>query len=255
MFSRSLTFLLYYFDVWGFCTEFSSSFHWKYFSITVFVVHNAFLLFGLIFAIYEAKVDDSISTQVHLANDAMKTHFAMLTHWIIIIEAYFSRASQRKFWALISQAQQKGFPRPFKLRRFTIFIYNLSALLTFIQGWLIAYNHPRSLMKRKVYMLIFGVYCQIYLNRIHFYTLHVEIIRIFLEYLIDISRILSDASERTKFRKNCELLSDLIETINKIFGWSNAASILFAFNLLLAISNWSITIVPHSPPFIIFSKP
>lgn len=251
--SRSLTLLLYYFDTWGFCTELSSPFHCKYFSEIVFVAHNAFLLFALIFAIYEANVDDILSSQEHLVNDAMKTHFAMLTHWIIIIEAFCSRSSQRIFWSLINQAQQNGFHRPIELRRFTIF-YILSALLVFIQECVAAYNHPH-LLKRWIYSLIFGIFHQMYLNRIHFYMLHVEIVRTFLEQITDISRIpCADASDCTKFRKNCELISVLVESINKIFGWSNAASILFSFNLLLAISNWSITVVPNSPPFTSFGK-
>lgn len=254
MVSRSLAFLLYYFNAWGFYTEFAPSFYCKYLSLLAFLVQLLFSLFAIIFAIYEIVFEDILSVESYLANEAMKTYFAMLTHSMIIIEAFSSRASQHKFWTLINRAQQKGFNQSIKLRAFTFFFIQ-SALLTALGGWMMVYNNHPDMLKRKVHMIIVAINNQMYLHRIHYYTLHVEIVRIYLEYLVRIGENVSpEALAYIKLNEKYEMAGELIECVNETFGWSNAASILFSFNRLLAIANWTISLLGHSSPRTIFSK-
>lgn len=258
MFSRIFVRLLFYFDLWGFCTVYPSTFYHKHVTYTIFLVHSGFVLFALIFVINETIVDDTLSTQSHLANDAMKTYFAILTHWIIVIEALYRRTTQRRFWLHIQRIlTAMDDNQQMKLRIFKCF-YIASALLYIFQIWLFFYTHP-IMLKRITYVMIFNTLVQMHLNRIYYYSLHVEIVGMHLEHTIGHLKSLSigeaaiSAFSRT-FRQNCELLDDSMEYINMLFGWSIAAAILFSFNLLLTTSNWSIADVPGSPPLTALSK-
>lgn len=259
MYSRLIVWLLLYFDLWGFCTEYPPSSYRKHLSyIIIFIIHNGFILFALLFSIYENLVDDTLSTQFHLANDAFKTYSAILTYWIVIMESIYCRAAQRQFWRIIREIRRSnGKKYPIKLATFTFF-YIQSVLLTIIGDLLFIYTHP-NMLERKTYLIIFDILNHMCMNRIHYYTLHVETVRTHLEHTIRLIRnqyvnTLSTGTCSRAFRQSFELLAESMECINRIFGWSNAATILFSFHLLLAISNWTIALVSGSPSLTIFGK-
>lgn len=48
------------------------------------------------------------------------------------------------------------------------------------------------------------------------------------------------------FRVNCMLIAESIGWLNSIFGWSNAATILIAFQLILSTLNWTILFISYA---------
>lgn len=260
MFSRLFDCIFFYFDLWGLRTEYPSTFYRNcpMFSYIIFIIHNGFVLFALLFSIYENIIDDTLSTQSHLANDAFKTYTAILTHWIITIESICSAATQRKFWTTIEQMHWfNDQNHQSKLSAFTFFFIQ-SVLLTIAHEVLFTWTHSHML-KRKTFLVIFAITTHMCLNRVHCYTLHMEIVRTQLERTIHHIRNLTiDQTPITSisraFRKKYGLLGDSIECINRMFGWSNAATIFLSFHFLLTMSNWTIAVVPGSPLLTVFGE-
>lgn len=252
MFSRLTISLLFYFDLWGYCTECRPFRYRKYLNYIVFLFHTAFLLFALSFSIYQIIVDEEMSSRRYLAQDALKSHFVLITHWAIIIEALYSRQMQRQFWMLTQRIQLNKNEPNLKLLTFTMrYIHCL--MVSILSKWLFTYVHSDLMgpLQRFIYYSIFMTHNQMYMNRTHYYTLHVEIVQMHLEHTIRIPNALGSNVEFNSkiircFRKRLESIGESIEHINHIFGWSNVATILFSFNLLLAIVNWTIAVVPGS---------
>lgn len=251
MFSRLSICLLFYFDLWGCCTEYPPFRYRKYFNNIVYLIHTGFLLFVLSFAIHQIIVDEEMTSRRYLAHDALRSHFALITHWAIIIEAY-SRSTQRQFWRFIQRIRLNENKSSLRLPSFTLRYMNCLAM-TILAQWLFTYVHSNLMqpLPRFIYYSIFMIHHQMYMNRTHYYTLHVEIVQMHLKHTIRITNALgSDEKSNAKilgcFRQNLEFIDEAIERINHIFGWSNVATLLFSFNFLLAILNWSIAIVPGS---------
>lgn len=265
MFSTFTNILFFLFDLSGFCTEYSRSSFRRRFSVIIFGFQQCFVIISTAFTIYQYIVDDFVSNQVYLANEAMKSYTAILAHWLIVTESFASRASQHKYWILIKNIQKlQNNPR----------IELLAFSLCYIQGvcgTLLAEVFFTSMYFNLELVFLLNIYSfmiqnSVYRNRIHYYSMHIEIIISHLECVIrnldtatkcrciDSNRCYSncqcidDEMRNDKilnaFQSNYLLIAESIEYMNRIFGWSNAATILFAFNILLSTINWSIYIVP-----------
>lgn len=243
-----LTKLMFYFDLWGFCTEYTQSVARKTLSRVIFIVQCVFLVFVVIFTIYENMFDDSFKTQVVLANEAMKTYTALLTYWLIVTESFVSRKAQHKYWTTFNQIQQLQNNPELKLRTFTL-LYALSIFWTLFSCGSFVWLQYEAGWQFLAITAIAVMQTQMYQNRIQFYSLYLNIVH---EHLGFVLRELDGASYRDNedlrmFRINYVLIVESVDCVNYIFGWSNAVNILFSFHMLLSQINWFIEIVPTSP--------
>lgn len=94
MLSTPIRFLLFYFDLWGFCIGYSRSSVRTACNLIAFVVQQIFLVSALIFVIYQHIIDVRLTQQAFVANG------------ISVMESYGSRKSQRKYWMIIQKIQQ-----------------------------------------------------------------------------------------------------------------------------------------------------
>lgn len=241
---------MFYFDLWGYFTEYSQSRVRKTLSRIIFIVHLVFLLFIISFTIYKNLFDESFKTRMTLANDAMKTYTSLLSYLLIIIESFGSRKSQHKYWTTVSKIQQLQNNPEIKLRAFTLFCA-LNIFWTFFTGGSFIYQHYVAEWEYLAFVTISLMQTQMYQHRIHFYTLYLNILREHLGYVL---RELHSASYRCRnntdlrmFRNYYVLIVESISCINYIFGWSNAINILYSFHMLLSQLNWFVELAPKSP--------
>lgn len=255
MLSTLASILFFHFDLLGFCTEYSQSTFRRIFSVIISIAQQCFILMSILYDICEHILSDVLLSQNYLANQAMKSYTAIITHLFIIIESFISRASQRKYWIVVENIQKLQNDSDIKLLAFSLW-YMHGVCGTFFAEAFFMTSSVEVSFEFLIAMLILMIHSYLYQNRIHHYSLHVEIVIVHLEYVI---RSLDAASKcrcinsnrcqcsgikighsriLSAFQSNYLLIAESIEWINHIFGWSNAFAILFSFNTLLATINW-----------------
>lgn len=245
-----LTKLMFYFDLCGFCTEYSQSIFRNILNRIIFFIQHVFLVFSVTFIIYKHILDNLLETKEVLANDAMRTYTALLTHWLIITESYGSRKSQHKYWTIFNQIQQLQNKPQMKLRKFTV-ICALNIIWTICSMASFMYQYFVMEWQNIAFSVIFFTQTQVFQNRIHFYSLYLNIVYEHLDCVLReldiVSHRCTNNTDLRMLRIKYVLIVESIDCINHIFGWSNAVNILFSFNMLLSQINWFIEIVPNSP--------
>lgn len=254
MFSTLGNVLFLHFDLWSFCTEYSPTTFRRKFGVIINGIHQCFLPISTVFVIYQHFVDDLWTTQAYLASEAMKPYTAMIMHWLIVMESIVSRVSQRNYWILLENIQKLQNNPKIKLLPFSLWYIHGVCILLFAEV-VFTFQFFEPNFEYLVNVTIFAMQCGVYQNRIHHYSLHLEIVSAHLEYVIrylettsksQLLNLESDNSILSAFQSNYLLIAESIERINHIFGWSNAATILFSFNMLLSSINWFVEIVRSS---------
>lgn len=248
--------LMFHFDLCGFCTEYSQSTARNALNYLIFLVHQVFLLLSVLIKIQQIRVDDSTLSRVMLANEAMRPYTETIACFIIIIDSFASRKSQRRYWIIFKQIQNLQNNKKMDQRTFTFF-YMQSIFWTFFSEFLCIYIFSLMQWHQLIFSAIFIIQTHVYQNRIHYFTLHLNIVYAHLEYACGILCAFSshcNTGKLREFRINYILIAEAITSINLIFGWSNAAAILFSFNMLLSQLNLSIDPVSWSYPLTVTSK-
>lgn len=245
---------MFHFDLCGFCTEYSQSTYRNALNYIIFLVYQAFLLLSVLFQIQQIRVNDTILSRVTLANDAMRPYTETIACYIIITESFVSRKSQCSYWNIFKQIQDLQDNKKIKQQTFTLF-YIHSIFCTILSEFLFICIFSLKQWQHLVFSAIFIIQTHVYQNRIHYFTLHLNIVHAHLEY---ISRFLNTVSGRCsklrEFRINYILIAESITRLNHIFGWSNAAAILFSFNMLLCQINVSIALLSWSTSLSVMCK-
>lgn len=259
--------LLFYFDFWGFCTESSPSTIRRSFSFIIFLILQCSLLGLLTSSIYKSIVYNTYLSEAYEANEALTPYTLFITHLMIITESFISRKSQREFWTVFEQIRNLQNSPKIQLRSFSFWcILSICWECLTEAPFLYKYSNFLGSLDCLVRVLTFIIQNQVYQNRVYHYSLHVEIVNAHLEHVIqslDAASVekstyqtINNENEdfQRKTRQNYLLIAESVEYINRIFGWSNVATILVAYNVLVSTFNWSIFLMTMASVEMVISK-
>lgn len=245
--------LMFYFDLCGLCTQFKSSPRQFNFDSLVLILHmilaTVFTVFTFLFL--KRPIQDSLG----IFNDAIKLYALLLVYWLSIFDSYSKRKTQKKFWQIIEQIDQR-----FCSHRhvcFKSYIIKLIVYFFFLAIFLMNYIWHILPGSELHYFWFFFTSFYIFFNiRLFYYLFFLEFIKHELKIIDhEVSEILN-TFERNKlkgakefmrkfhrnrfkwFREFYGCIYDLCNIINSVCGWSNVAVVPLPFLLLLTDINW-----------------
>lgn len=250
MFSKWIDLLFKFFDICGFHTElFCLN---KKTSVKIFVLHNLWV-FTLTIFILLASSQPIILTEAlaYSVNYLLQNVNGMFTYWVIIVESYFQRKNQQKFWQIYKQVYHyRKVGRSF-LRTFSIKFAHFFIVITIIQMYFVLYFVSVNGNQFIFFRIAYFCYVAMYQCRSFYYILYLELIK------YELMRIKCEVKQITigrndyKREKSLEihikninryyqLIYALTDRINDTFGWSNFTTVIYCFHLPLTDFNWAL---------------
>lgn len=181
-----------------------------------------------------------------IVNDVVRFSGAGLGFWAVIVESYCKRHVQRKFWQIYRQIRIDFNPidrdvmfRTYLIKFgefFVVAIFN--EMINFVEwftdtNFFFAISYFSSMMMH--YMRIFH-----YLFFIHLLDHQLNEVELQMKLMADNSEIGIISRDCLKsIRIYYDLVHDLSDCINEVFGWSNIVSVLFVFLRLAVDLNWT----------------
>lgn len=250
--------LLFYFDIWGLCTQFKRCPNQQKIDSIILVLHVVLASTSSIFILkyITRPVDDTLGT----LNDALKFSVLLTSYWLTIFELYFNRKVLQKYWKIFDIVDQHFCShRQFLLGNYLIkmkiyFAGTTMAYIIYLHR-LVTNSGDRFLCFWISYVFVVSAYQ----HRSFYYLFFLETVLHELEFIDQevgemsydcdnlnskFLRIRNDFREaffRQRFkwiRKYYQAIYDMSGTINNNFGWSNVSTILLSFHLVLADVNW-----------------
>lgn len=250
MFPKYIFGLLYFFNLWGLCTELSGlrMSHHRYHKWTVFILgaNIMYLCFaiGSIFHYFEEAHESS--NLLNITNDVIKFVGATVGQLIVIIESYCKRNVQQKLWKIICELRSNFEFRDRDIR----FGWYLAKFGEFFGAvFFIEYmQFSKWDFARNIYFL-FGYISLVTLQhiRVFHYLFFIQLLNHQLNAVEMEMQSLADDSENgpiardrlKRIRIRYDLVHVLSDCVNEVFAWSNVTSILNLFLLLAVDLNWS----------------
>lgn len=256
MYPMWMKILLFYFDLWGFCTRFKSSS--KIRRVTeriIFIFHLISVTTAtlIILNFLRRPIGDKLGT----VNDSMKLGAILLVYWWTILELNLKRKIQQRFWDIFFNIDT-NFCCSCRLN-FKSYVSKIPIFLTiFLLLYVRYFIRLFTLNKSGLYFFWFcytftNLFCK---NQFFYYLFFLEFIKNELEMVdFEISEILcackNGEMKRAKYfvkkfhrnrlkwvRQFYGSIYDLCDVLNSVFGWSNVSAILISFLLILADFNW-----------------
>lgn len=247
--------LLFYFDLWGFCTQFKRSTNQLKFDRLILMLHVflASTVTSFIWKYLARPDDDKLGT----VNDIMKFTNLLLVYWLSIFELYINRRIQKQFWYIVHYIDE----RFCSLQRFDLGHYPLKTKIYFtLTIFIHSIFFKRLLTTTRIEFFYFWIsyllVVWIYQNRSFYYLFYLEWIKHELkkvnheaQQIVSTyqSSMMKNGNERMKIfhrnrfkwlRQYYGSTYDLSDELNIIFGWSNVITILVSVHLILADLNW-----------------
>lgn len=253
MFPEHVFYLLYFFNLFGMCTEpyvlRSSRWRQKRWSILIMGFYTVYLCFLCGFILDSLDEFYDMFDLLNMANDAIKFAGAIIAHSVVIVESYFKRNVQRQFWTVFRkiQADFKCSDHTIVLRSYFVRLGLFFGAVTYIEfsqafAWyseggeanlffFIAYVSLLLMQQVRVFHYLFFV---------HLLNHQLHEIEVGMRNLADASEIGTMSRARLRWiRMYYESVHELCNCLNEVFGWSNAASILYLFLLFAVDMNWT----------------
>lgn len=255
MYSPWMSRLLLYFDLWGFSTRFNKLTKQLKFSLFFFVLHIilASISSYLIFKYLLRPNDDTLGT----LNDLIKFVVMITSYWLSIVELFFKRKTQDRIWRQVEYIDQhfcchRQFSRAsymFKLKMY----FGLAGVGYFV------FMYSLCLKTGTKYLYFWFPYIFVmvsFQNRSFYYIFYLEFVAYELQMVcrevnemmkalarnhLGLRNVFAEKFQRKRFRwmrGYFESIHNLCQTLNVLFGFSNVASILLAFFIVIADMNW-----------------
>lgn len=244
--------LLFYFDLWGFCTQFKRSPKQPNFHRLILVTHSliASVATSLILK-YIRRGDDELSLRA--VNDVLKFTVLLLVYWLSILELYSKRYTQRQFWYIVHYIDTRfcSLQRfdlgkyPSKLRIYfilSLFVYCIDFKqlfsVQFVSFWLCYLYVVWIYQNRSFYYLFYLEWIKQELKRVKHET--DEIVQTYQTSTLQTKNYVMKQFHRNRFkwlRQYYGSIYDLSDAVNSVFGWSNVVTILVSVHLILADTN------------------
>lgn len=257
MYPKWMTKLLFYFDLWGYQSEFRTNSNQQKFDGFVLTLH---IILASIFSVSIFTYLRNFSADIlGTFNDTLKLYSILFVYWLTIVESFIQRDSQRKFWDIVARIDQQFCSHQNVCFKF----YACKMALVYIISILLhAYYAIRIfIVNQHVLYLFWTCYTAVvffYTNRFFYYLFYMEFIKhqlqtidqeigeILLAHKINrlyvyskISRIRNFHEDRFKWiRAYFGSVHDICTNTNSVFGWANVATILLPFLIFLTDINW-----------------
>lgn len=250
MFSKPILYLFYNFNLWGFCTELTElrmSQLWAHFIFVFQLIFSGFLCAVSCIFTYQ-NLHERLGFLV-VANNTLKLGAVVISYWFIIVESYHRRPVQRKFWQIYRQTDgafthcdgKSGHRR--YLVKFSIFF--VIATIIYIKQFVglniefngtffyFAFSYVGLIVMQDMRIFHYLFFVLLLENQLN--TVEKQ-----MELLANVSHCAKIPSERLKWiRIQYDLVHDLLNCMNEVFGWSNIAIILCLFLRLVVDMNWT----------------
>lgn len=254
MFSKSVVALLKFFDLCGFQTGIAKIMHSKERRKCIFALHCV-CAFTLSYFVVGYASEPILLGEVlpYFVNEIFQILNGMSTHWVIIIESYARRNIQQKFWNTYKYIDQHHVKcKKSLLRTYKIKFIEFFSVVTIIQIIFMCY-FTHYVGNYYFFRFSYLVSQIVYHYRVFYYLFYLELIEFELKTIkIELETIAKitqrNDSNDENFNVNClkkiqnhyQLIFELTEFLNQIFGWSNFATILYCFHLPLTDLNWGL---------------
>lgn len=237
MLPKQINFILKICDFLGFYTESSPKnckpvFNYVFRMLSV--IYFAYQLFK-----YHSLLEWYLDKALDVLNVVMQSYGTLLTYCVIIVDSLIHRRTHQNFW-MISE-------KSYKLRgdqqqclwwnfvfKFTEF-HSTAFLIT-----LVNLIHFKSHAFNLFFIIILFKICH---SRIFHYLLYLEIIQIKLKIIqieCKASILIGTAKESTKIiRELYQMILEMVENLNDIFGYSHLVTVLYCFYFVLTDLNWA----------------
>lgn len=256
MFSKFVIFLLKFFDLCGFQTESARVIGSRNRAICIFVIHCG-CAFALTYFVFGYASEPILLGEVlpYFVNEILQILNGMLTHWVIIIESFIQRGIQKKFWDIYQKIDKnrvkckKSLLRAYKMKFIEFF-----SVVTIIQTIFMCY-FTHYVGNYYFFRIAYLVSQTVYHYRVFYYLFYVELIKFELQAIETELRTIAKITQRNEIDSNpenfnanslkminahCQLILQLNECINKIFGWSNFITVTYCFHMPLTDFNWAL---------------
>lgn len=247
--------LLFYFDLWGFCTQFKRSSNQPKFDRLIFIFH---IIFASIATSFISKyLNRPNNDTLGNINDVLKFTDLLLVYWLSIFELYINRRVQWQFWCIVHYIDR----RFCSLQRFDLGHYPLKIkiyfALTVLNNCIYCNRIFSTVQADFLYLcLCYILITWIYQNRLFYYLFYLEwikqelkrvnweaheIVATYESSLLKTRNGFMKIFHRNRFkwlRQYYGSTYDLSDEMNIIFGWSNVITLLVSVHLILADANW-----------------
>lgn len=238
VFSSWIYNILEYFSLWGFYSAIDGPFTGKAKNFIITICHICLLLFCMFFLFETITIKYSYLSFIDFLNFVLYHMSFILTYSLIIVESYITRNYEQAFW--MDFIRINGF-RSHTIYKQCNYLIGLTLLLVsdvFVILYSIIRAHMYESMGNNIFHLI---NLSLVDNRIFFYLLHLKVIEFHIGQINDAVIQEQNRFERSKIkwiRNYYQLVYEMSERVNSIFGWSQLAVILFTFHSSLTFLNF-----------------
>lgn len=242
MTSRIL-FITKYFDILGFKTKFSTKAHKSHLDHLNIFIHIV-IITAIIFFNTKVFLNSPLGElDLEVANSYIQVINVSVTYWLIITDLYRQTETRKSFWKLYHEIEknycnQRHFTwRSFKFKLIALNLNCFAILIHFIS---VSYVLDLDLFLT-ITLYVFSVQiCETILLQYWFFL---EVILYQLKAIETELIQLNYSKEYFKMqsvKKFYAIVSEMVDQMNEIFGWSLFAGIFFCFIFLLTNLNWMI---------------
>lgn len=250
--------ILRHFDFWGCCTEFAVTKRYDECYSLIFVLHIIlmFITGWLIVVFLKRPTDDTLGQ----LNETFKFITYIFVCILSVLESYFKRRQQQKFWHIFQIIQRKFHTdRSFQLNSYALklILYTFASITyslcfySYLGVFVMATSLPRI-------WFAYDLVTKVYQNRVWCYLFYLELIQCewnkikeiveraaqtehIETYTINNRRSRAPLRCKRSLKQICEyyqLIRQLSECLNLAFAWSNAVAILSTFGFILTDLNF-----------------
>lgn len=242
--------------MWGFCTELSevrTGAGRKRCQLWTRIIFGgqimcAFTLSIYVWTFFERSKYDELDL-LSIANDVIKMCGAVAVYWFIIFESYWKRHEQRKFWR-IYRLIRADFNRIGRNASFVsyfmkfgeFFVVALAIEIGSLSRWFTVYNAWNFFYAASYFSLMIMQDMRIfhYLFFVHLLDHQLHEAGLEMKVMADMSENRPIPRDRHKWmRIYYDLVHELSECINEVFGWSHIGATLYCFLRLVVDLNCS----------------
>lgn len=239
MFSNHIFYLLYIFNFCGFCTELSElrASRWRHLKWTLLVLVVNLIGLCCVCGFVWRYLDQFYEGLdfLNVTNDVIKFAGAAIARLFIVFESFAKRNIQRNFWKIFHEIRSKynRSDRDLRFGRYFMKVgqfFGVAIVIEYIQysRWginrvnlcfLIATFSMTTLRQFRIFHYLFFI---------HLLDHQLDEIEIGMKLLADSSENGQVSKERLKWmRMHYDLVFDLSNCINEVFGWSNVINVLY----------------------------
>lgn len=240
MLPRFTIFVLKYFDLFGYFTEYEVILNEKPSKNHVFIILSIHtILFSSICIISWNQFH--LVANIFGVNDFIQLTLAATIYCSVIIESMCKRKSQQKIWLMYKKISIIPAPVDHLLLKSLLYvILNVGAAIRTLDSCV-----RMSTLKQFPYCVSYIILHFMFKTRIFYYAFYLEIFSSELKSIIQmVCKRSKPLQKLKKIRQRYELFSLLIDCLNDLFGWAHFITIVYAFLAVVAEFNfycWCLT--------------